>query len=687
MRIRSWLAVTLLASAACGGSRDELLADLQNARPDVRARAVKRLAKQGRPDDLVLFTRAAKDLSAAVRAEAASALGGSQDARVVDLLGELLEDGDEDVQSRAALALSELRSDKARAYLTLQYARRGQRTREVIVQALARAQVPSPLAHVVAAESRSLWSRSTVTLKEGSTAERVAAAEQLGKSGRPEAVEQLLPLLRDSQVVVAAAAARGLGSAQDGRAVGPIALLLDENFPELREAASEALGALRDPVAVERLEAVALERSSASLAATQAVVSMPPSARAQAALCAISREGAASESRVAGQVMRSRGGCPLEPLTSRLARPATAPGALVALAGLGPAAKAALSSVLPLLGSSDGATRALAAEAVAEMGDPSALGALRRACDAERARVEALRADWVAKPLPRAPQAGLEAGSATPQAALMEKVRQVNAAKARAAGQPPPPEAGPPGELVDDASLEQLRPLAALLRALGTVGGEPARKSLEPLLQDSHPELRRAALVGLARSGASALPAAMRGMALLDQEGQAELARAVAGQGEAGQRALVEALPSAGTAQHAALGALREMGAPVAAADTLVSIVKGGGPDAPLAAAVLGKMKAHGAVAPLLALLEQPAPAGLEEILGAVGAQGERSAARAVARSLFHDSPEVRVASIRALAAIGTPEQAEALEALRGDYYRSVRSEAERALTAVRMRK
>src|SRR5688500_1069001 len=97
------IALCLAAVAGCNGNRDQLLADLQSPRPEVRALAVKKLAEQGNPDDLVLFTRSAKDLSAMVRAEAAAALGESQDPRVVDLLGELLEDADEDVQGRAAM--------------------------------------------------------------------------------------------------------------------------------------------------------------------------------------------------------------------------------------------------------------------------------------------------------------------------------------------------------------------------------------------------------------------------------------------------------------------------------------------------------------------------------------------------------------------------------------------------------
>ena len=82
--------LALLGTAGCNGDRDQLLADLQNPRPEVRALAVKKLADESRPEDLPLFTRAAKDMASIVRGEAAGALGKSQDARVVDLLGELL---------------------------------------------------------------------------------------------------------------------------------------------------------------------------------------------------------------------------------------------------------------------------------------------------------------------------------------------------------------------------------------------------------------------------------------------------------------------------------------------------------------------------------------------------------------------------------------------------------------------
>src|SRR5688572_17801539 len=111
------LALAAALLFACSSGRDKLLADLQSPRPEERALAVKKLAEQRRPEDLVLFTQAARDPVAIVRAEAIAALGTSEDARVVDLLGELLADSDESVQARAAKALAQVGNEKARGYL------------------------------------------------------------------------------------------------------------------------------------------------------------------------------------------------------------------------------------------------------------------------------------------------------------------------------------------------------------------------------------------------------------------------------------------------------------------------------------------------------------------------------------------------------------------------------------------
>lgn len=687
----------LVVVAGCKGNRDQLLADLQSPRPEVRALAVKKLAEQGNPDDLVLFTRAAKDLASIVRAEAAEALGESQDPRVVDLLGELLEDSDESVQGHAAMALSKVKGDKAKAYLTLQYGRRGRATRQVIVQALKAANVPGPMAEVVAAESKGIWERSVLALNEGTLPERVGAAEELGRSGRTEAIDRLLKLTRDSQVILAAAAVRGLGDAGDKRAVGPIALLLDESFPELREAAISSLMRLQDPTAVQRLQAVALEKSVASRMATEALLGLPRVPQTDAALCTILVDGAQAEALAAGRGMRGRGGCPIEPILDRLSRPALVSSGLQAVIGLGPSAQAALPKVLPFLSSPDATQRSLAVEAVAAIGDASAAPALMKLYEQELKTVQALREDWVREALPQQYGPGFDPSSAPPPAAdehghgseasakiakattLFERVKALNAARAREAGrvvvQP-----RVPAELVDDVDPSRLEPLAALLRALGAVKAPGALELLKGYAGDPSTPLRTAALVSLARLGPEGVELAKGGMFEAERDLQKALAQALAEQGEAGQSALIALLPQLRSENLLLLDALSRTGVPASASEALQAVVREGGAEAALAAGLLGHIQAKDAVPTLMKALEDHTSVARRDILLALGEIGDTQAAEVVARDLFHDAPEVRVAAATALARIGTPAQTEALDALKGDYYRRVREAATVAL-------
>lgn len=694
------LALCLVAVAGCNGNRDQLLADLQSTRPEVRALAVKKLAAQGNAEDLVLFTRAAKDLAAIVRAEAAAALGESQDPRVVDLLGELLEDSDESVQGQAAMALSKVKGDKAKAYLTLQYGRRSRATRQVIVQALKAANVPGAMAEVVAAESKAIWDRNLLALTEGTLPERVGAAEELGRSGRPEAVNRLLALTRDTQVILAAAAVRGLGDAGDPRAAGAIALLLGESFPELREAAITSLMMLKDPAAVPRLLAVALEKSVASRLATDALLALPRLPETDAALCSIVLYGGEAEALSAGRAMRERGGCPMEPVLERFARPATVPSGLRAVAGLGPSAQAALPKVLPLLTSPDAALRGLAVEAVAAIGDASAAPALLKLYEQELKAVHAAREDWVRQPLPEQYGEGFDPSAPPPSEpnghghshrddgsaaritktnSLFERVKALNAARAREAGrvvvQP-----RVPAELVDDVEPSRLEPLARLLNALGAVKAPGALELLKGHSGDPSVTLRTAALVGLARLGPEGVELAKGGMFEAERSLRKALAQALAEQGEEGQAALISLLPLLPGESVLLLEALSRTGVPASASAALQDVVRGGGTEAALAANLLGGIKATDAVPTLMKALDDPTTVARRDILLALGKIGDSTAAEVVARDLYHDVPGIREAAATALARIGTPAQAEALDALKSDYYRRVREASSAAL-------
>ncbi|NTX66271.1 HEAT repeat domain-containing protein [Myxococcus sp. CA051A] len=684
----------LVLVLGCNGSRDQLLADLQSPRPEVRALAVKKLAGQGNPDDLVLFTRAAKDLAAIVRAEAAVALGESQDPRVVDLLGELLEDSDEEVQGRAAMALSKVKNDKAKAYLTLQYGRRGRATRQVIVQALKNANVPGAMAEVVAAEAKGQWDRNLLTLTEGALPERVGAAEELGKSGRPEAVNRLLPLVRDSQVILAAAAVRGLGDAGDKRAVGAIALLLDESFPELRESAIIALMKLQDPAAAPRLQAVAVEKSAVSPMAIDAILSFPRTPEADTALCAVALDGAPAEALAAGRAMRSRGGCPMDPIGERLSRPATAASGLQAVLGLGPAALPLLPKVALWLNQNDAVLRLLAVEAVTAVGDASVVPQLQKLYEQEVKGLEALRTDWVAQKLPEnyssafdpsAPSSPHVPGAAPDEraarhASLFERVKALNAQRARDSGRPVV-KPRVPTELFDDVEAERLVPLATLLRALGSLRAPGALELLKGYSQDSSIPLRTAALVGLTHLGPEGVAVARDGLLEPERDLQKALAQALAEAGDAGPAALMEMLPKMGGEKLLVLDALtRGSGVPASASAVLQTVVKEGGPEAALAAGLLGRIQAKDAVPTLIKALDETNSVARRDVLLALGTLGDSQAADAVSRDLFHDLPEIRAAAATALKRMGATNQSESLDALKSDYFRTVRDAAGAAL-------
>ncbi|MCI0569327.1 MAG: HEAT repeat domain-containing protein [Myxococcaceae bacterium] len=663
MRIRSRLPFPLLlpvvlALTSCKG-RDALLADLQSPRPEERAHAVEKLSSHGRSEDLVLFTQAAKDVAAMVRAEAAEALGKSQDPRVVDLLGELLEDPDESVQARAAMALAEVKDGKSKGYLTQQYARRGRSTRLAILQALKHANVPGGMTGVVSAESKALWESHLRALEDGTLAEQVGAAEALGRSGRPDAATRLLPLIRDSQVVLAAAAVRGLGEVGDKTAAAPITALLDESFPELREAASTALVRLKEASALPALLRLALERTPSSLLATNAVLALPRTKETDEALCTIMLDGARKEALAAGREMRTRGACPLDKVVDRLGSPKDVLSGLHAVQALGPVAKSALPRVLPFLESQDPGVRLAALEAVAEVADPSAGRAVRAVVDTELAGLRGLRTDWVK----RDPKGGVAPTSA---------------------GQSPPVRV--PAEIVDDLSAEQLRLPAAALRALGAVRADGAFALLTPFAEDPHPVLRTAARLGLASLGDAGRALAAQGLLEGDSAARGAVALALAEQGTAGQKLVLEALGHASEERTPLLAAVLTTGAPKDLAPALEPLVGLDGLEAAMAAQLLGQMGASDSAEVLLRALESPTTGARSELLRALGLLGDEDAAEVIANDLCHDLPDVRAAAAEALGRVGTSEQLESLTALKGDYYRRVREASEAALAQIQAR-
>mgnify|MGYP002351663327 CR=1 FL=1 len=679
------LTLAALSIAGCSGGRDALLADLQSARPEVRALAVKRLSEKAAADDVSLFSQAARDPSPLVRAEAMTALGKTQDGRVVDLLGEALGDADDRVQQRAAAALASFKLDKARGYLTLQYSRRGRSTRLAIVEALRGAHIPGAMASVVAAESAAIWDRNVKVLDDGTLPERVGAAEELGRSGRQDAVNRLVPLLKDKHVALAAAAARGLGLAGDVRAVPALTALLDENYPELREAACEALGRLGDPAPLPKLVAIAQEQSPLSAVATRAVLSLPRSPAVDEALCQLVLTASEAEVMSLGRELRRRGGCPVEPLLDKLRSPAATQQVLTALVALAPAGEVA-AKVIPLTTVNDDTTRRLAVEVLAEINAPSAAEAVRKAWDAELKALEPRRADWITTALPTTYAPGFDPGKQldpddpmqvrrSRTSDLLARVQALDAQRAQASGKTMLKPLVP-RELIDDAEDNELRTLAAILRAMGRLKADGTKEAALGFIDEANPQLRGAAYAALASVGEDA----RAGLFDTERSVQGVTAQALVDAGPTGQLVVLQALTELSGDRSRLLEPLKLITPPAEGAPKLEQLVKEGGLEAGTAARLLGEMGAKGSVPLLLSLLNDPETVARREVLLALGRLGDERAVEVVARDLYSDSAEVRAAACRALAALQPRDQLEAIDALKGDYDRRVRESAQLAV-------
>ncbi len=690
LRAAAWTGL-MWVTPGCHPERDQWLLDLNSPRAELRSVAVHKLGVESRADDLPLFLQAAHDATPLVRAEAAEALGRTGDERVIDLLSDLLADPDEQVQGHAAEALGRMKSDKAQGYLVLQYGRHSRATRAAIVEALRGRGMAAPMAVAVAAEAQGEWNRTSRALTEGSEVEQASAAEQLGRSGRPEAVDRLLPMIRDRRLLVASAAVRGLGLAGDLRAAAPISALLSEPYPELRRAVCEALLQLGDSTSVDRLLAVALERSPTSSFATAALIGLSRSPALDRALCEVTARGAPPEVQRAGEAMRARGGCDLAPFLA-LPKPGDTPVAsLQALIALGADSPEVLSRACALLSDKDAVVRGLAIRLLGDSADRSITPLVANAVAIEEARILALEGDWIPAPLPQVYAAGYDPAappdpSANPlaaersrQAELFEKVRVANQAKAALLGKVPTVVVAPE-ELVEDVDDEELRPLASGLRALGQLRAPGARTTLLRYAHRSRPLLRAAALSGLAALGPEGFADATEGLRDSDPTVQEAVAEMLARSGTEGQRLLLSTLPTIAGDKSRVVEALLLVPLSPEMAPSLEAVLPSGGKEAAQAALLLGKLGvARSAPALLRALADGPELAG-PELLVALGKLGVPSTAPAVAAQLFDQRPEVRAASAQVLARLATPSQREALEAARADYHRRVREAAGAAL-------
>ena len=627
-----WAAAALLATTllGCGaGSRG----DLQSSDPERRAAAVKRLGGARSKGDLAAILVAQQDPDARVRRAAAAAHGSRGGTPSQEGLSAMLHDPDPGVVAEAARALSAIRPEGAgtdarevaelhrRAAIALSgaYGRADARGRAEIATALH--EIGGSLRDAVEAEARLLWEQNARTLHGASKAGRAGAAEELGRSGRAEAVKLLLPLLEETggDPRVMAASARGLGWSGDGAVLEPLGAALGSRWADVAEGAAWALGNLGNPAGAESLaEAGSTSPSRLAQAAVAALLGMPPAPEVGVALCEVALRAAhplVTERAAIGARTREAE-CPDKPLTQRIARGGA--GAEAALAAFG---------ALGLKGER------------LKGGGERALALLQPGAD-PRLRSPAARALGKA-PYPAAVPALQRRAAATSDA---EELGEIAVALASLA----PDSFGPLALRLAADPDPRLR--AAAARALALSKPAPAVEALALLAKDGDAAVRRAAIEALGALGSSGL--APLAAALTARRGDDEEASAIA----------------------RALGATGDPGALPLLASVLA------GEQAPVAAAAIGRMGLAAGSSILIEALEKGHASGRVEVIEALGSLGSPDAGEAVARELTSDRPEVRSAAARALGRLRHEGAATQLEALRADYYADVRRAAVEAL-------
>lgn len=243
-----------------------------SSEPTFGGEAAETLARIGKTSDELLG--ALKDRRWQVRANAARALGGVEDARAIDPLTSLLSDKSERpvVKGNAALALALIGAPSAVDPLISLLKDKDQRVRAAAASALGRLHDPRAVRPLIATlGDENARVRQAVTgglaslggplvldplvraLEDPDRQVREVAAAALGRTQDPRAVEPLLAALNDSYVNVQINAARALGSLQEPRALEPLIRLLNDEEIAVRTAAVEALGQMNDPLAVQPL--------------------------------------------------------------------------------------------------------------------------------------------------------------------------------------------------------------------------------------------------------------------------------------------------------------------------------------------------------------------------------------------------------------------------------------------------
>jgi HEAT repeat protein len=249
---------------------DALLRAMSDSRIDVRCTSADSLGRRKDPRAVEPLVQALADEHPEVRKSAAVALGAIGDSRAVEPLIMAIADTDRNCQRAIANALGEIKDIRAVGPLITMVTHPDGELRLAAAKALARlSEEPwrdwvkgdrNDLVRLGSSGQGPVVDSLIETLLENDD-NRQLAAQGLGASRDPRAVEPLIGVLSDKSRAVRAHAARALGELRDSRAVEPLVELLLKNEESVRIEAAEALGKINVPRAVEPLIQVLQESS------------------------------------------------------------------------------------------------------------------------------------------------------------------------------------------------------------------------------------------------------------------------------------------------------------------------------------------------------------------------------------------------------------------------------------------
>jgi len=681
--VLSVLSVLLLA---CNKKEEAWKEAMGHPFPEARVAAFQRLIEQVAPGDLEYLVLASKDFEPGVRMLAAKGLGKSRQGYALDVLSNLLMDADERVQVAAASAMGQSSSEKARQYLLVRFPKSRQPARQAIVQALKASGMAEPMKQAVRFEAEELWTQSKKTLAlPSSLAEQVSALVRLGESGRDEAVDLLLPFLKEQVPALTVAAAEGLANLGAHAALPKLQALALSGNADIRKAGILAVAGLRSATSLPWLIQLTEAEEETALLALEGLEGFPSSPETDKVMCALAVSPGNPQLRFrAALALANRRPCLAQPLLEQLSSPNLAKEALLVLMRWPDAWGHEADKVWALLKADNPGLSALAAQALSQA---YAQGNIQEKRPEETAWVLGKVASlakreepWIKSPLEDgfgvriSQQSAENAERRQRQELLVKKVEARNAALLKEMGkQAARPLALP--ELAGDLSQAELEQWAAFLGLASFLQPASVEGELKRWVDAPEVSLRMVALAALAGMGPALWDLAEQGIFDTSEEVRMAVAKAFVKAGFEGEKRLLAALEKRTEDSSALLSMLSCKQLDEKSAQTVRAFLDKSTREASWAVRCLGQAKYTAAQEELLSLLNAPRRVSKKAVVEALLEMEAKGAAKEIENQLLHESPEIRQAAARALCYLGAGDSKEVQEALQEDYFKRVRQD------------